>query len=64
MAITPVFLPGEQQGLRSLVGGRLWDRTESDTTEATQQQQQQSEIEGSYTGGVDGKTLKPSHKKR
>ena len=28
-------LPGESQGLRSLVGCRLWGRTESDTTEAT-----------------------------
>ena len=35
---TPVFLPGESQGWRSLVGCRLWGRTESDTTEATQQQ--------------------------
>ena len=32
---TPVFLPGEAQGRRSLVGCRLWGRTESDTTEAT-----------------------------
>ena len=39
---TPVFLPGESQGRGSLVGCRLWGRTESDTTEATQQQQQQS----------------------
>ena len=31
---TPVFLPGEPQGQRSLVGCRLWGRTESDTTEA------------------------------
>ena len=31
----PVFLPGESQGQRSLVGCRLWSRTESDTTEAT-----------------------------
>ena len=37
---TPVFLPGESQGLGSLVGCRLWGPTESDTTEATQQQQQ------------------------
>ena len=37
---TPVFLPGESQGRGSLVGCRLWGRTESDTTEATQQQQQ------------------------
>ena len=32
---TPVFLPGESQGQRSLVGGHLWGRTESDTTEVT-----------------------------
>ena len=32
---TPVFLPGESRGQRSLVGCRLWGRTESDTTEAT-----------------------------
>ena len=32
---TPVLLPGESQGRRSLVGCRLWDRTESDTTDAT-----------------------------
>ena len=30
---TPVFLPGESQGWRSLVGWRLRGRTESDTTE-------------------------------
>ena len=35
---TPVFLPRESQGWGSLVGCRLWGRTESDTTEATQQQ--------------------------
>ena len=32
---TPVFLPGGSQGQRSLLGCRLWGRTESDTTEAT-----------------------------
>ena len=32
---TPVFLPGESQGWGSLVGCRLWDRTELDTTEVT-----------------------------
>ena len=32
---TPVFLPSESQGLGSLVGCRLWGRTESDTTEVT-----------------------------
>ena len=30
---TPVFLPGESQGRRSLVGCRLWGRTELDKTE-------------------------------
>ena len=38
---TPVFLSGESQGWGSLVGCRLWGRTELDTTEATQQRQQQ-----------------------
>ena len=32
---TPVFLPGESKGRGSLVGCRLWGRTESDMTEAT-----------------------------
>ena len=32
---TPVFLPGESQGQKSLVGCHLWGRTESDMTEAT-----------------------------
>uniref|UniRef100_A0ABI0P053 Membrane magnesium transporter 1 n=1 Tax=Bos taurus TaxID=9913 RepID=A0ABI0P053_BOVIN len=41
---TPVFLPGESQGRGSLVGCCLWGRTESDTTEVTQQQQQQQWI--------------------
>ena len=35
----PVFLPGESQGQKSLVGCRLWGHTELDTTEATWQQQ-------------------------
>ena len=34
---TPVFLPGESQGRGSPVGCRLWESTEPDTTEATQQ---------------------------
>ena len=38
---TPVFLPGESQGWGSLVGCHLWGHTESDTIEATWQQQQQ-----------------------
>ena len=37
---TPVFLPGESQGQGSLVGCCLWGRTELDTTEVTEQQQQ------------------------
>ena len=35
---TPMFLPGETQGWGSLVGCRLWGRTELDTAEVTQQQ--------------------------
>ena len=35
---TPVFLPGEFHGQRSLVGCSPWGHTESDTTEATWQQ--------------------------
>ena len=38
---TPVFLPRESQRWGSLVGCHLWGRTESDTTEATYQHQQQ-----------------------
>ena len=34
---TPVLLPGESQGRGSLVGCRLWGRTESDMTEAIYQ---------------------------
>ena len=34
---TPVLLPRESQGQRSLVGCHLWGRTESDRTEVTQQ---------------------------
>ena len=32
---TPAFLPEESQGQGSLMGCRVWGRTESDTTEAT-----------------------------
>ena len=32
---TPVFLPGESHGLRSLTGYNLWGHKESDTTEHT-----------------------------
>ena len=41
---TPVFLPGESQGQQSLVGCCLWGRTELDTAEATEQQQQHTHI--------------------
>ena len=41
---TPVFLPGESQGPGSLVACGLWDRTESDTTEATEQLMRLSSI--------------------
>ena len=40
---TPVFLPGESHGRRSLIGCSPWRRTESDTTEEIQQQQQQQQ---------------------
>ena len=42
MATHASVLPGESQGQWSLVGCRLWGRTELDTTEVTQQQQQPS----------------------
>jgi len=32
---TPVFLPGESQGQKSLVGCHPWGRTKSETTEVT-----------------------------
>ena len=35
MATHSIFLPGEFQGQRSLLGCRLWGCTESDTTEVT-----------------------------
>ena len=43
MAPTPVLSPGKSHGRRSLVGCHLWGRTESDTTEVTEQQQQQQQ---------------------
>ena len=44
-----MFLPGESQGRESLVGCRLGGHTESDTTEATQQQQQHSVLHSDCT---------------
>ena len=41
MATHSSVLAWRTPGAGSLVGCRLWGRTESDTTEATQQQQQQ-----------------------
>ena len=38
---SPVLLPGESHGQRSLVGYSPWGHTESDTTEVTKQEQQQ-----------------------
>ena len=35
MATTPVFLPGESQGQRRLMGYSPWGRKELDTSEAT-----------------------------
>jgi len=49
---TPVFLPEESQGRGSLVGCRLWGRTESDTTEVAQQQQQATSIGTWYVCSV------------
>ena len=45
MATHSSVLPGESQGQESLVGCRLWGRTESDTTEVTSQQEQQQHLE-------------------
>ena len=41
----PVLSPGGIPGTGSLVGCSAWGRTESDTTEATQQQQQRQQGE-------------------
>ena len=49
---------GESGGLS--VGCRLWGHTESDTTEATQQQQQQSPILPFITGEGNGNPLQYS----
>ena len=48
---TPVFLPGESQGQRSLVGCHLWGCIGLDTTEVTQQQQQQQKQKILRRGG-------------
>ena len=46
MATRSSVLPGESQGRGSLVDCHLWGLTESDTTKATWQQQQQQETYG------------------
>ena len=43
---TPVLLPGESQGQRSLVSCCLWGRKESNTTEVTWRQEQQILLKG------------------
>ena len=64
---TPAFLPGESQGRGSLVGCRLWGRTESDTTEVMQQQQQQQRLRKQikisipFTPGNDSKITTDKH---
>ena len=52
-----MFLPGESQGRGSLVGCRLWGRTESFTTEAMQQQQQQQQQQQGVGDGIIVKLL-------
>ena len=61
---TPVLLPGESQGRGSLVGCRLWGRTESDTTESMQQQQQQLRLFPSDLESYLPKLLKESKWRR
>ena len=59
---TPVFLPGESQGQGSLVGCRLWGRTESDTTEVTwrrRRRQQQQRLQSWGGGGAGHVTKRP-----
>ena len=49
---TPVFLPGKSHGPRSLVGCRLWGRTELDTTEGNGTPLQYSCLENPMDGGA------------
>ena len=56
---TPVLLPGESQGQRSLVGCRLWGRTESDTTE-----QLSSSSSSSNNNPIEGEKEKRKRKGR
>ena len=43
---TPVFLPGESHGQRSLVGSSPWGLKESDMTEVTQHARTGVDLEG------------------
>ena len=54
-ATTPVFLPGEVHGQRSLVGHSPWGRTESDTTE-----HKHESTASLHMGGTVPKALPPS----
>ena len=56
---SPLRVPGESQGRGSLVGCCLWGRTESDTTEATKQQQQQQHSVNGTPDGPKGKETCP-----
>ena len=42
---TPVFLPGESHGQRSLAGYSPWGRSELDTTEVTTRTRERSQSE-------------------
>ena len=57
---TPVFLPGESHGRGSLVGFRLWGRTESDITKATEQQQQQQVLARETNSHTEGQVTSAS----
>ena len=46
---TPVFLPGESQGRGSLVGCRLWGRTESHMTKQLSSSSSRGELDGQST---------------
>ena len=46
---TPVLLPGESHGQRSLAGHGPWGRRESDTTEVTEHMVEKKDIKTSYT---------------
>ena len=49
---TPVFLPEESHGQRSLAGYSPWGRTESGTTEATERSAAHTEVFHEHTGHI------------